>query len=122
MCTVELQHIFVGLKRTRDQKSTWRFQRVQLFLCSFLLYMAWIPGKHRRGMCAVGLQHIFAGLKRTRDQKLSSVLTSCQLNLSVEEYVPLSASQHIFAGLMRTRVQKLSSVLTSCQLSLAITG
>ena len=40
---VELQHIFAGLKRTRDQKST----------CSFVLYRPWIPGEHRRGTCAV---------------------------------------------------------------------
>ena len=32
---------------------TRRVQRVQLFLCSFVLYMPWIPGEHRRGICAV---------------------------------------------------------------------
>ena len=47
------QHIFVGLKRTRDQKSTRRLQGVRLFLCTLVLYRPWIPGEHRRGICAV---------------------------------------------------------------------
>ena len=71
-----LQHIFVGLKRTRDQKSTLLFQRVRLFLCSFGLYMPLIPYKHRRGTCVV--ECVAAHLRgfdedsrseRTRDQK-----------------------------------------------------
>ena len=32
---------------------TRRVQRVRLFLCSFVLYMPWIPGEHCRGICAV---------------------------------------------------------------------
>ena len=30
---------------------TRRVQRVRLFLCSFVLYMPWIPGEHCRGIC-----------------------------------------------------------------------
>ena len=50
MCAVGLQHIFAGLKRTRDQKST----------CSFVLYRTWIPGEHRRAIRAVecGTAHL----------------------------------------------------------------
>ena len=39
-------HIFKGPTR--------RVQRVRLFLCSFVLYMPWISGEHRREICAVG--------------------------------------------------------------------
>ena len=37
-------HFFKGPNR--------RVQRVRLFLCSFVLYMPWIPGEHRRGIWA----------------------------------------------------------------------
>ena len=51
-----LQHIFAGLKSTRDQKLSSGLMSCQL---------------------------IFAGLKGTRDQKLSSGLMSCQLSFAV---------------------------------------
>ena len=39
-----LRHIFAPTRR---------LQRVRLFLCSFVLYIPWIPGEHRREICAV---------------------------------------------------------------------
>ena len=38
-------HFFKGTNR--------RVQRVRLFLCSFVLYMPWIPGEHSRRICSV---------------------------------------------------------------------
>ena len=42
---VGILHIFKGPTR--------RVQQVRLFLCSFVLYMPWIPGEHRRGIRVV---------------------------------------------------------------------
>ena len=120
----------------RHEKSTRRVQRVRLFLCSFVLYMSWIPSEHCQGTSAVecvtahlrGFEEVSEIRSQPDDFKgygCFYALLYCtgrgfQANI-VEEYVPLSASQDIFAGLKRTRDQKLSSRLMSGQLSSAIT-
>ena len=65
MCAVGLQHIFAGLKRTRDQKST----------CSFVLYRTWIPGERRRGICAV--ECVAAHLRGCKFHWVTSAVCTC---------------------------------------------
>ena len=59
-----------------------RLQRVRLFLCSFVLYIPWIPGEHRRGICAV--ECVTAHLRGFEEDSRSEVVfwMSGQLNLA----------------------------------------
>ena len=62
------QHIFAGLKRTRDQRLASGLKSGQWNLSVTVSFV------EEHGLLSA-LQHIFVGLKRTRDQQLSSGLS-----------------------------------------------
>ena len=92
-------HIFKGPNR--------RVLRLRLFLSSFVLYMSWIPGEHRRGIRAV--ECVTAHLRGFEEDSRSEVNLTCSTGPVISLFVCTVHAvelQHIFAGLKRTRDQK----------------